>query len=510
MAVQNEDAELPKDADDHYMDGRKLSETEAAKLEQKLLKKPGDMKARCRLLGYYSNGRYTDEAFNKKYEQHALWVIEHHPLHEIHKHGPQVSLHAGLNSDAYAVAKRMWLEHIEADGNNLALLRHAANFFTINDRKVAINLLRKTRSLDPLNPDVANKLAHVYYLDDQYSLALEEQEISNKLEPEECTYSLERLAKYALAANNLEKATAYAERLKAIALDQPEHDRVASILHTAHTILGLISLRSEDIDSAQENLLLSFVSATDDSYPMSWVTREMRELLQGLLDRGRREPVLAFLKNILKTCYSRRRNERWISEISDGLLPDLSDDQPYSKDDNEYVSGERFWSERLSQLDSARRNNSYCGGPHTSLWRLLMSCAGTIDSEESANVLLALEAVPIAAQRLFAFQFTNRFVFSEHFPYDAMANCIVFDTISEPIRMVSVLHKSLPASELYPFMENSVVMVKDPDKCLYPRGSPQQNRTRRSNENISRGPFLVIAIDLTGNNHLCRLIPLED
>ncbi len=61
-----------------FTQGFDLEEDKVLHTEQMLIEAPKNMRARCLLLGFYSRaGRGTSE--RKKFQEHALWVIENYP-----------------------------------------------------------------------------------------------------------------------------------------------------------------------------------------------------------------------------------------------------------------------------------------------------------------------------------------------------------------------------------------------------------------------------------------------
>ena len=55
--------------------GRKLTEEEADKLEEKLRANPDDLPTRTQLLGYYLLKRFKSASARKNCQRHIIWII---------------------------------------------------------------------------------------------------------------------------------------------------------------------------------------------------------------------------------------------------------------------------------------------------------------------------------------------------------------------------------------------------------------------------------------------------
>ncbi len=95
-----------------------------------------------------------------------LWLIHKEP-----KSGVLGALPApvrGLSPygdpDGYVEGKRAFLAHLEKESNDMTLLEYTADFLSLRDRSLAIELLKRGQSLDSSNPKWALSLAFKYYL----------------------------------------------------------------------------------------------------------------------------------------------------------------------------------------------------------------------------------------------------------------------------------------------------------------------------------------------------------
>jgi len=149
--------------------GRKLSQEDAEKLEEKLKSDPSDLSARARLLGYYfagslpRAGRVPTLAARRR---HILWIIQHHPDAEI-AGLPEATLdptgHPLADQEGYALAKELWLQQVETYRGNISVLGHAAKFFQLPDKEIAERILMRARAFDPGGP-WTGRLAYLYAL----------------------------------------------------------------------------------------------------------------------------------------------------------------------------------------------------------------------------------------------------------------------------------------------------------------------------------------------------------
>lgn len=494
------------DAMDYWLMGKNLSDAEAQLLETRLQKRSSNMKARCKLIGYYSRKQYTDDECREKFEQHALWIIENHPKHEIHDH-PLARLDRVSNHDAYEKAKRIWIEHLELETNNSIILEHAASFFILEDKKLAQSLYKNLQSLDPKNPEWTHRLAHAYDLDKQHKNALIEQEKACRLIPTS-TYELENLATYAIRADEFEKAKRAANQMIDLASKESEEYRTPRILQTANTILGLISVRQGDVDAAKIYLSSACPDVPEYATSVNWFSREARQLLQGLLDNGESESVIRYLLHSQRCRQQKPCIDRWIGEIKDELVPDMDDDQPFfnpAASEREYVSAERFWHNQLVSLNIPNLNQ----GPlrYSSLWQLLITMTERSRPSNWTQVVEALRTVPIVAQRQFAKWANSPFLVN--LPVSATCKGFVHATENETLRVVCVWYKDLTEGTLRDFMRGSVTMLRSPETCLYSDRARQEAETV-SPKPIDNGPYLVLGIDLIGNKHLCDLVLLDE
>jgi tetratricopeptide (TPR) repeat protein len=149
-------------------EGYRLSPEEAKKLESELKKDPENLDFRTKLLGYYfSNANRLPnpaEAIEAR-RRHILWVIEHHPEAPVAE-SSEMTLdptgHKLADKEGYEQAKKLWLEQIDHRKDDVQVLVHAARFFRLTDKLLALTCLKKALQLAPQDGAVASRLGYTY------------------------------------------------------------------------------------------------------------------------------------------------------------------------------------------------------------------------------------------------------------------------------------------------------------------------------------------------------------
>jgi len=130
----NTNARDVKSAFELIKKGSALSTSDAKKLEDRLLEKPGDEEARIQLLSYYAGPPVGADlsAVKAARARHILWLIENDPkdglglfqiatgVYRLHCQGDDLA-----DPDAFRLASQMWLEQVQRNPGNSAI-RHAA------------------------------------------------------------------------------------------------------------------------------------------------------------------------------------------------------------------------------------------------------------------------------------------------------------------------------------------------------------------------------------------------
>jgi hypothetical protein len=93
-----------------------------------------------------------------------LWIIEHAPEVTTLR-DPYFYLDPTSDGEVYQLAKNLWLKLVEANESNVTILGNASGFFTLHDKALSEELLKKAQSLEPNNPEWAERLGHLYELE---------------------------------------------------------------------------------------------------------------------------------------------------------------------------------------------------------------------------------------------------------------------------------------------------------------------------------------------------------
>ena len=125
---------------------RDMTQEQADGLEQRVAFNQGDFDAREQLVTYYvTSSRVAWEKKLPGLRRHALWLIEHHPEHDIK--APVLS--PQFDPEGFAAAKRLWDAHLARPDASPFLVYRAASFFAPHDKPYAEQLIRRGRAMDP-------------------------------------------------------------------------------------------------------------------------------------------------------------------------------------------------------------------------------------------------------------------------------------------------------------------------------------------------------------------------
>jgi tetratricopeptide (TPR) repeat protein len=320
--------------------GRKLTEEEADKLEEKLRTNPHDLPTRTQLLGYYFLERFKSASARKNRQRHIIWTIQNHPSARI-AGLPWAGLNSVIDKDVYDRAKQLWLEQVETYEKNTAILGNAAKFFLITDMDISEDLLKKAQSLQPDNLQWSERLGHLYLLKMQRTSgearsqvagqALEQFERSFASTTGERvrspTHKLQYLAKAAFGAGDMEKARKYATELLDTAShyknkpDQCSYSYYGHAVHHGNIILGRIALKSGDLKKAKKHLIEA--GKTPGSPVLNSFGPNMA-LAKELLEKGETKVVIKYFQLCSKFWKMKRdRLEKWTAIVKEGEIPNF-------------------------------------------------------------------------------------------------------------------------------------------------------------------------------------------
>jgi hypothetical protein len=314
------------------MQGRKLSEEDIKELETKLQTNPEDIVSRIKLLGWYSQKRFSLESARKGRHKHILWFIQNNPDAQI-AGAPETHLDPTMDKEVYYEAKNLWLGQTEAQKTNTAVLGNASKFFLIHDRKISEELLKKAQVLEPGNPEWPAQLGHLYNLGltckstdakaEAASQALKQFERSLAItsSDQEKFYQLADLAKMAYNAGDLKKAEIYANDLLTQAVQYKNDWNYGNAIHHGNIVLGRIALRSDDLEKAKQYLLKA--GKTPGSPQLNSFGPNMA-LAKELLEKNEKEIVIQYF-DLCGIFWKMGQNKlnKWTTLAKEGNIPDF-------------------------------------------------------------------------------------------------------------------------------------------------------------------------------------------
>lgn len=287
------------------LEGEAADAAEAARLELLLTATPADIEARTKLLGYYSQRSFLDVDARQRQTAHILWVIRHRPEAEI-AGSPFCLVHRFLDAKGYRKAKALWSKHVRQKTGNTVILANAARFYTTDDSRTAIAILKRLQRMEPRNPDWRERLGHMYHLQsgDRAGLkrnkaaarrALKQWEMALALQKTDRFrfYLLTQMAPIAVDAGSLPKAARYAGSLLRYASRFGRDWNYGNALHHAHSALGRVALRKKRIADANKHLL---ASARTKGSPQLNSFGPTFDLASELLARGQGKTVVRYLE----------------------------------------------------------------------------------------------------------------------------------------------------------------------------------------------------------------------
>lgn len=238
-----------------YLAGTKLKKQAAKELEQKLSINPSDEHSRLKLTGYYHKRAIWHREDREKAVGHELWFVRNHPSHP-NLRFPHGSIVACDDQDLDELLKAAWMEHVDDDCNDVTILSHAAAFFRMRHKELAVQLIERARKIEPSNKMLLRDLAHIYSLGlikrhdgDWLRRAYEVHKELAEAEPGNIR-QLGAFANIALMIGDVDTAKETAQKI--LAMHPAAHP---SVLQDAHSVLGRVFLKQGNIELAKGELL---------------------------------------------------------------------------------------------------------------------------------------------------------------------------------------------------------------------------------------------------------------
>ncbi len=317
-----------EDATRQAMQGGKITAEQAGKLEDRVKQNPKDIASRTKLLGFYFMKQFQDPSAEKTRQTHILWLIHNVPQSEVLS-TPFGHLNLITEREAYLNGKRMWEEHLASTPDDLRLLENSASYFTLHDRDLAFESLKKAHALDKQNPKWPKKQGQLHNLNMMFRSGKDRAAIAGQaLEQFQLAYSLAKeierdeliveLARTAFAAGKLQKAKEYAE----LALKDTENGRFAGErIHHGNNILGRIALAKNHVAEAKKHLIKA--GKTPGSPPLNSFGPNM-QLARELLKKGETDVVLEYFQLCSGFWESGQDQlDEWSATVKAGKIPNF-------------------------------------------------------------------------------------------------------------------------------------------------------------------------------------------
>lgn len=345
--------------------GGKLSPEQVAGLEQKLSQNPDDVNTITMLLGCWFLKSHTDNTIKQKREKYITWLIKNHP------EAPVLGLPNGqlmpsnpLNTEEREPIKKLWIEQVGQNPDNLQILWNAGKSMFFIDPELFEQYFKKGQSLAPNDPKWSQELGLFYSIgiDRNLDKALKEFNIAQagakaqspemiakglsnfkkwhattkKSNPEQAleeykkAYALTKakdtllpyMAKAAFDAGKNEDAREYSlEMLRQAEKIGKKNWNYGNLIFNGNDYLGKIALKQGNIAEAQAYMLES--GKTPGSPQLNSFGPDLT-LAGDLLAQNQKDAVLQFLKDCSKFWKYNGTCDQLIQKIENGETPDLS------------------------------------------------------------------------------------------------------------------------------------------------------------------------------------------
>lgn len=287
--------------------GMQLSDQAAYKLEQDLKSDNDSFAYRIELLAFYSSKTYREgltpeESANRR--EHVLWIIQHQPSSEV-AGSPDAAFTDNRDPEGMAQGKKLWLQQIQANPNNVRILYNAGRFFSWNaDWEQSKEFIERAYAIAPKDHDVASFLAEIYWRDARKSqtaeqltrmaaksLQIYDQALKDAPDARERLYDLPDAAQAAFEAGDYDRAAAYAKDALDLVVKSEDRSSIADATHYGNIVLGRIALRRGDTVRAS-GYLLKAAEITGNPHLDTFGPNML--LAKELLDRGDRKSVVTY------------------------------------------------------------------------------------------------------------------------------------------------------------------------------------------------------------------------
>jgi hypothetical protein len=270
------------------------------------------------------------QEFEEKREQHALWLIAHHPDSDgAASPGAWLDPH----QPRYAEARALWLQQAKAQSGNTSVLANAASALQF-EPELSRELASRALAIKPRDRRLLELIAWSYMREmrgansaeqrkSSARSALQALEVAAEVEPDAPGAGdlLQDLAVSAFESGDWKKAKTYANTL--VAPQKPGVGPNGDAIHIGNTLLGSLALRDGDIEEAKRRLI---ASAPEEGSPILDSYGPRMSLAAALLDRGERSTVVAYLDKCEHFWrLGLDKIPQWEAEIRAGKTPDFGE-----------------------------------------------------------------------------------------------------------------------------------------------------------------------------------------
>lgn len=280
------------------LSGKGLSDQQVEELEGRLVKEPGNLRLRLLLLGKYWSDNIVNEESRRKRLNHIKYIVSHHSDHAV-AGLPYASAHK--EDEDYESVKVLWLRQIELKPNHIKVLTNAAHFFLHHDKELAEQCLLKALKKKPAAQETRKQLALLYSLWDGHEedAYCQSEKLLKGSRGEDLFYSLTNFTELAFAAGDYQRAGEAARELLALSEKYRDNWNYGNAVNGAHTVLGRIALKENDVEAAARHLRQS---AIDIASPQTKSFGPSLDLAKELAQAGDKINVLAYLDSFERLC----------------------------------------------------------------------------------------------------------------------------------------------------------------------------------------------------------------
>ena len=283
------------------MAGARLQPAEADKLEKTVEADPSDADARVKLAAFYFGRSIWSVPSQEQWFRHIFWFIENRPDHEL-LGDPEARLFFRNEVRAlFDTGKSLWQTQLERNPNSAKLYFHAANYLERTDWSAAFRFLEEAVRLEPANDKWKDRLAFACELASSSHNNNGELERAFALRwelldsvPSQSEDRASRLADFIEPAYRLGKFSECETAARSIIEISSLEECSPADLHKAHSFIGLVQLRKNDVSGACKSLL---ASGTVGTYPTLATFGPSFKLARALLKIGERKTVLKYLEH---------------------------------------------------------------------------------------------------------------------------------------------------------------------------------------------------------------------